>query len=59
MRNHDFVTNGFLALTAAGFVLLCSSLLAIAFGWSILRLGIKKRQLGLKRCCDEPRLRNT
>jgi hypothetical protein len=32
MRNHDFVTNGFLALTAADFVLLCSSLLAIAFG---------------------------
>jgi hypothetical protein len=31
MRNHDLATNGFLALTAAGFVLLCSSLLAIAF----------------------------
>jgi hypothetical protein len=33
MPNHDFVTNGFLALTAVGLVLLCSSLLAIAFGW--------------------------
>lgn len=32
MRHHDFVTKGFLALTAAGLVLLCSSLLAIAFG---------------------------
>jgi hypothetical protein len=32
MRNHDVVSNGFLALTAAGFVLLCSSLLAFAFG---------------------------
>jgi hypothetical protein len=31
MRNHDFVSGGFLALTAAGFVLLCSSLLAVAF----------------------------
>jgi hypothetical protein len=31
MRNHDFVANGFLAVTAAGFVLLCSSLLAVAF----------------------------
>jgi len=31
MRNHDFVADGFLAVTAAGFVLLCSSLLAIAF----------------------------
>jgi hypothetical protein len=29
MRNHDLVSDGFLALTAAGFVLLCSSLLAI------------------------------
>jgi len=28
---HDFVSDGFLALTAAGFVVLCSSLLAIAF----------------------------
>jgi hypothetical protein len=28
---HDFVPDGFLALTAAGLVLLCSSLLAIAF----------------------------
>jgi hypothetical protein len=31
MRNHDLVSDGFLALTVAGFVLLCSSLLAIAF----------------------------
>jgi hypothetical protein len=31
MRNNDFATGSFLALTAAGFVLLCSSLLAIAF----------------------------
>jgi hypothetical protein len=31
MRKHDFVSNGFLALTAAGLVLLCSSLLAFAF----------------------------
>jgi hypothetical protein len=31
MRNHDFVSGGFLALTAAGFVLLCSGLLTIAF----------------------------
>ena len=30
MRTHDFVSDGFLAVTAAGFVLLCSSLLAIA-----------------------------
>ena len=32
MRNPDLVSNSFLALTAAGFVLLCSSLLAFAFG---------------------------
>ena len=32
MRNHDTVSNGFLALTTASFVLLCSSLLAFAFG---------------------------
>lgn len=32
MRNHDLVSNSFLALTAAGIVLLCSSLLAFAFG---------------------------
>lgn len=32
MRNHDIVSNGFLALTAASVVLLCSSLLAFAFG---------------------------
>lgn len=31
MRSHDFVSDGFLAVTAAGFVLLCSSLVAIAF----------------------------
>jgi hypothetical protein len=31
MRNHDFVSDGFLALTAGGLVLLCSSLLFIAF----------------------------
>ncbi len=37
MRNHDYVSNGylsngFLALTTASLVLLCSSLLAFAFG---------------------------
>jgi hypothetical protein len=32
MRNHDFVSDGFLALTATGLVLLCSNLLVIAFG---------------------------
>jgi hypothetical protein len=31
MRTHDLVSDGFLALTAAGFLLLCSSLVAIAF----------------------------
>jgi hypothetical protein len=31
MRNNDFATTGFLALTAASFILLCSGLLAIAF----------------------------
>jgi hypothetical protein len=31
MRNHDFVSDGFLAVTAAGFVVLCSGLLVIAF----------------------------
>jgi hypothetical protein len=31
MRNHDFVSDGFLALIATGLVLLCSSLLVIAF----------------------------
>ena len=31
MRNRDFVSDEFLALTAAGLVLLCSGLLAIAF----------------------------
>lgn len=30
MRHHDLISEGFLALTAAGFVLLCSSLLAFA-----------------------------
>jgi hypothetical protein len=37
MRNHDFVSDGFLVVTAAGLVLLCSSLLALAFArqnWS-------------------------
>jgi hypothetical protein len=32
MRNHDLISDGFLTLTAASFVLLCSSLLAFAFG---------------------------
>jgi hypothetical protein len=32
MRDHDYVSDGFLALTAAGLVLLCSSVLAFAFG---------------------------
>ena len=32
MRNHDTVYNGFLALTTVSLALLCSSLLAIAFG---------------------------
>jgi hypothetical protein len=31
MRNHDFVSDGFLAVIAASLVLLCSGLLAIAF----------------------------
>jgi hypothetical protein len=31
MAKHDFVSDSFLALTAAGLVLLCSSLLAFAF----------------------------
>jgi hypothetical protein len=31
MRNHDLVSDGFLAVTAAGFVLLCSGLAALAF----------------------------
>jgi hypothetical protein len=31
MRDQDLVSGSFLALTAAGLVLLCSSLLAIAF----------------------------
>jgi uncharacterized protein YfiM (DUF2279 family) len=31
MRNHDFVSSWFLAITAASFMLLCSSLLVIAF----------------------------
>lgn len=31
MRNHDPVSDGFLALTAGGLVLLCSSLVALAF----------------------------
>ncbi|MEH2569875.1 hypothetical protein V1289_009502 [Bradyrhizobium sp. AZCC 2289] len=31
MRNHDIVSDGFLALTTASLVLLCSSLIAFAF----------------------------
>ena len=31
MRNHDIVSKGFLALTSASLLLLCSSLLAFAF----------------------------
>jgi hypothetical protein len=31
MRNHDLVSGGFLAVTAAGFVLLCTSLVTFAF----------------------------
>jgi hypothetical protein len=31
MRNNDFMSAGFLAVTVAGLVLLCSSLLAFAF----------------------------
>jgi hypothetical protein len=31
MRNRDFASDGFLALIAAGLLLLCSSLLVIAF----------------------------
>jgi hypothetical protein len=31
MRNHDFVSDGFLTVTAAGLVLLCASLLALVF----------------------------
>ena len=31
MRNHDIVSDGFLAVIAASLVLLCSGLLAIAF----------------------------
>lgn len=31
MRNRDLVSDGFLALTAAGLVLLCSSLFAYSF----------------------------
>ena len=32
MRDHDLVSDGLLAVTAASPVLLCSGLLAIAFG---------------------------
>jgi hypothetical protein len=32
MRNQDLVSSGFLALTTASIVLLCSSLLAFALG---------------------------
>jgi hypothetical protein len=31
MHNYDLMSGGFLAVTAAGFVVLCSSLLAYAF----------------------------
>jgi hypothetical protein len=31
MRDNDLIAEGFLAVTAAGFMLLCSSLLAFAF----------------------------
>jgi hypothetical protein len=31
MRDRDFVSDGFLAVTTSGFVVLCSGLLAIAF----------------------------
>jgi hypothetical protein len=31
MRNNDLAAEGFLVVTAAGFMLLCSSLLAFAF----------------------------
>ena len=31
VRNHDFVSDGFLALIVAGLVVLCSSLLVIVF----------------------------
>ena len=31
MRNYDLMSVGFLAVTAVGFVVLCSSLLACAF----------------------------
>jgi hypothetical protein len=31
MRTEDYVPEGFLALTAAGLMLLCSSLLVVAF----------------------------
>ena len=34
MLNHDFVSDGFLALVVAGLLLLCSSLLVVAFAWS-------------------------
>jgi hypothetical protein len=32
MRNHDIVSHGFLILTTTSLVILCSSLLAFAFG---------------------------
>jgi hypothetical protein len=38
MRNHDSMSEGFLALIAACPVLLCSSLLVIAFSRSVLGL---------------------
>ena len=40
MRNNDLVAGGFLAVTVAGFALLCSSLLAFAFSSAIALPGI-------------------
>jgi hypothetical protein len=31
MRNHDFVSDGFLVVITAGLLILCSSLLVLAF----------------------------
>ncbi len=39
MHNHDFVSDGFLALIATGLVLLCSSLLVIAFSKPLMLSG--------------------
>ena len=43
MRNHDLVSDGFLALTTASLVLLCSSLLAFAFVQGELPLICRRR----------------